>query len=260
MGQMKRCFLILLIVFVMFWGLGCGGGDDGDGGFSGSSKIDVGGYGLQTYCSGSGSPTILMDAGWGQGSDVWIGVQQYLGGYHSCAYNRAGYSPSDSGPEPRTSRQIADEMHTLLHNGGFSPPYVLVGHSFGGANIRMFALMYPNEVAALVFIEPAHEDYRTVDNTEIQYQEQRGLGSNILSELRNMNNSLDQLRGTRLPDVQVVVLTSMRGRDQGWYNAHDKLVQQVSNGTHLVTTESNHNIHVEDAELVANTIRMVMPY
>ncbi len=260
MKRMKKFALIFL--FMLFFA-SCGGGSDGGGGGAssgGSGKIDVGGHGLQIYCSGSGNPTILMDAGWGQDSGVWIGVQSHLGEYHSCGYNRAGYDPSDSGPEPRDSRQIATEMHALLHNAGFPPPYVLVGHSFGGANIRMFAAMYPGEVAALVFIDPAHEDYKTVNDTDIRSAESRGLASNIISELRNINSSLEQLRGTRLPDVPTVVLTSMKGRDQGWYNAHDQLVQQVSDGTHLITTESNHNIHVENAELVANTIRMVMPY
>jgi pimeloyl-ACP methyl ester carboxylesterase len=256
--------LLFIFLFMLFLASCGGGGDDGGGGSASgetSGKIDVGGHGLQIYCAGTsgGRPMILMDSGWGQDSGVWIGVQGYLGDYRSCGYNRAGYDPSDSGPEPRDSRQIATEMYNLLHNAGYYPPYVLVGHSFGGANIRMFAAMYPDEVAAMVFIDPAHEDYKTVDDAEIRRAESRGLASNIISELRNINGSLEQLRGTRLPDVPTVVLTSMKGRDQGWYNAHDQLVQQVSNGTHLVTTESNHNIHVENAQLVADAIRMAMP-
>ena len=262
MNPMKRSVLIFLFMLLFASCGGGGGSDDGGGSVGGDTpgKINVGGHGLQIYCAGAGGgPMILMDAGWGQDSGVWIGVQDYLGDYRSCGYNRAGYDPSDSGPEPRDSQQLATEMHALLHNAGYSPPYVLVGHSLGGTNIRMFAAMYPGEVAALVFIDPAHEDYKTVDDSDIRREESRGLASNIISELRNANSSLEQLRGTRLPDVPTVVLTSMKDRSQGWYDAHDQLVQQVSNGTHLVTTTSNHNIHVEDAQLVADTIRMVMP-
>src|SRR5215831_5828939 len=65
------------------------------------------------------------------------------------AYDRAGLGGSELGPEPRSYKQIADELHTMLQRGGFSPPYVLVGHSMGGAHIRAFAHFYKDEVAGL---------------------------------------------------------------------------------------------------------------
>jgi pimeloyl-ACP methyl ester carboxylesterase len=75
-----------------------------------------------------------------------------------CSYDRAGYGWSDPGPLPRTSRQIAKELHTLLQNAGIRPPYILVGHSFGGFNVRVYNGLYPNEVAGLILVDSSQED------------------------------------------------------------------------------------------------------
>jgi len=77
-----------------------------------------------------------------------------------CAYDRAGCGLSDPGPKPRTSGQIADELHILLHNAGIDGPYVLVGHSSGGMNMRVYAGRYPDEVAGLVLVDAAPEGQR----------------------------------------------------------------------------------------------------
>jgi pimeloyl-ACP methyl ester carboxylesterase len=76
----------------------------------------------------------------------------------ACAYDRAGYGWSDASPSPRTSKEIVRELHTLLKNAGMPGPYVLVGHSFGGYNVRLFAHEYPAETAGLVLVDSSHED------------------------------------------------------------------------------------------------------
>ena len=79
----------------------------------------------------------------------------------ACAYDRAGFGWSDAGPMPRTAGRIADELHALLGAANIAPPYVLVGHSFGGLSIRAYATSHPEDVAGLVFVDPAHpEDWR----------------------------------------------------------------------------------------------------
>src|SRR4029077_19435539 len=74
------------------------------------------------------------------------------------SYDRAGNGLSKKGPAPRDGRRVATELHTALHNARASPPYILVGHSLGGPYIRVFAGLYPEEVAGLVLVDPTQED------------------------------------------------------------------------------------------------------
>jgi pimeloyl-ACP methyl ester carboxylesterase len=76
----------------------------------------------------------------------------------ACSYDRAGLGWSESRPEPRTSENMVKEMHTLLVNGKVNPPYVLVGHSFGGALVRLYAQSYPDEVSGMVLVDSAPDD------------------------------------------------------------------------------------------------------
>jgi pimeloyl-ACP methyl ester carboxylesterase len=126
--------------------------------------VDVGGYRLHIHCSGpegaSGSPTVIMDAGIGECSLGWSLVQPETAKFaRVCSYDRAGLGWSDPAPAARTSQQIVNELHTLLANAGIKPPYVMVGHSFGGLNARLYTSRFPEEVAGLVLVDSAHEDY-----------------------------------------------------------------------------------------------------
>jgi pimeloyl-ACP methyl ester carboxylesterase len=88
----------------------------------------------------------------------WSLVQKQMGQKTQvCAYDRAGMGWSDPGPQPRTPSRIASDLHTLLANAGIPGPYVLVGHSVGGKNVRMFALQYPDEVAGMVLVDSRSE-------------------------------------------------------------------------------------------------------
>src|SRR5690242_6994791 len=120
--------------------------------------VDVGGYRLHIQCVGTGSPTVVLDAGLGGSSLDWNLVQPQLGSStRVCAYDRAGMGWSDPGPQPRTPRQIADELHTLLTNAGIAGPYVLVGHSLAGKNLRLFAQQHPDQVAGMVLVDARSE-------------------------------------------------------------------------------------------------------
>jgi pimeloyl-ACP methyl ester carboxylesterase len=121
--------------------------------------VRVGDHRLHLDCVGTGGPSVVMESGLGGNSLDWSRVQPQVAGFaRVCTYDRAGYGWSETGPLPRTSGRIASELHTLLHKAGVQTPYVLVGHSFGGYNVRLFASYYPDEVAGLVLVDVAHED------------------------------------------------------------------------------------------------------
>jgi pimeloyl-ACP methyl ester carboxylesterase len=117
--------------------------------------VDVGGYRLHINCTGAGSPTVVIDAGWGDWSASWSSwVQPEVAKTtRVCTYDRAGMGWSEAGPLPRNAQQFAKELHTLLQNAGIPGPYVLVGHSMGGLGVRVFAHAYATDVAGVVLIE-----------------------------------------------------------------------------------------------------------
>ena len=97
---------------------------------------------------------MILEAGLMSTVMSWTGLQQRLAAqYHVVSYDRAGLGWSDLGPMPRTADRIAYELHALLERASIAPPYVLVGHSFGGLMAPNFAARYPNEVAGLVLID-----------------------------------------------------------------------------------------------------------
>ena len=121
--------------------------------------LDVGGHRLHLVSSGSGRPSVVLEAALGGSSISWSLVQPAIASLtRVCAYDRAGFGWSDAGPMPRTAGRVADELYTLLDRGGVDPPFVLVGHSFGGLVMRIFAARYRSRTAGLVLVDPAHPE------------------------------------------------------------------------------------------------------
>jgi pimeloyl-ACP methyl ester carboxylesterase len=142
--------------------------------------VDVGGYRLHLYCEGEnveGSPTVILEHGLGATSAAWARVQPEIAQtIRVCAYDRAGMGWSDPGPKPRDAEHIAAELHSLLQNAGIPGPYVLVGWSFGGLYVRMYAGKYPSEVSGMVLLDSSHHDQWT--NTaagQAQYESNAGI-------------------------------------------------------------------------------------
>jgi pimeloyl-ACP methyl ester carboxylesterase len=121
--------------------------------------VDVGGYKMHIDCIGQGSPTVILDAGLGDSFVSWSKVQPRIAKFaRACSYDRAGIGYSDPSPRPRTSKDFAEELHILLHNAGIPPPYLLVGHSMGGFDVRLYASLYPSEVAGMVLVDSSHPE------------------------------------------------------------------------------------------------------
>lgn len=124
--------------------------------------VDVGGWRLHFHCTGEARPSqpiVILEAGLGDFSVEWSLVQSRVARFaRVCSYDRAGDGWSDIGPHPRTFRQIVYELHTLLERAGERPPFVLVGHSYGGWLVRQYRSTYPSDVAGVVLVEPGAQD------------------------------------------------------------------------------------------------------
>jgi pimeloyl-ACP methyl ester carboxylesterase len=113
--------------------------------------LDVGGRRLHVYETGQGSPTVLLEAGIAATSLSWRPVQDAIARFARVAsYDRAGLGWSDAASTLTLSQQV-DDLHALLAE--LPPPYILVGHSFGGLIIRAYAGRYPTEIAGLVLVD-----------------------------------------------------------------------------------------------------------
>src|SRR5579859_8285070 len=121
--------------------------------------INVDGRKMHINCTGEGSPTVILDSGLGDSYISWHKVQPEIAKFtRVCSYDRAGVGYSDPSNEPRTSQVIAEQLHALLQAAQIPPPFVLVGHSMGGYDVRLYASLYPNDVAGMVLVDASHPD------------------------------------------------------------------------------------------------------
>jgi pimeloyl-ACP methyl ester carboxylesterase len=149
--------------------------------------VSVGTHRLNLYCMGTGSPTVVFDSGWEDWAPAWSVVQPRVATFtRACAYDRAGTGFSEAGPMPRTSMQIADELHTALQSAGVPGPFILVGHAFGGNNVRTFADRFMPEVAGLVLVEGDPSD---LEPSEMREREHLGQKT-IIARLRECRDSV----------------------------------------------------------------------
>ena len=125
--------------------------------------VTVGNHDIHLYCVGEGTPTVVFEADLDQyGSLSWNSVQGEIGKYtRACSYDRAGIMWSEPGPRPRDGETIAAELKAVLENAGEEGPYLLVGHAFGGAYIRIFAGQNPDDVCGMVLVESSHPEMFT---------------------------------------------------------------------------------------------------
>lgn len=141
--------------------------------------VELGSHRLHLLSAGEGTPTVLFESGLMSTILSWKDIQPEIAkSTRTVCYDRAGLGWSDPGPMPRDAGRIVNELHDLLESAVISPPYVLVGHSFGGLTTRLFATRYPEEVAGLVLIDPVvPEEWHAVSEHN---QKRIRIGSRIL--------------------------------------------------------------------------------
>jgi pimeloyl-ACP methyl ester carboxylesterase len=269
--------------------------------------VDIGG-GRKMYlkCSGTGSPTVMLVGGLRASAEDWSIADKSAPAVFRevskftrvCACDRPGTpvgekpSRSDSAPQPTTPKDAVADLHSLLSAAGEAGPYVLVGHSYGGLIVRLYASTYPEEISGLVLVDALSEALRDAE-TPNQWAIQRKL---IEGEVResvllypaleriDVDRSLDQVRDAPLlRSIPLVVLSADRpwgpqipsmiaaGKlpsdvppdfgyvtDAAQKKAQEQLANLVPNAKHITNTNSGHEIHREQPQLVIDAIRQVV--
>jgi pimeloyl-ACP methyl ester carboxylesterase len=237
-------------------------------------NVDAGGHLVRMLICGRGSPTVVFETG-ARGSggaplEMWEMVQPAVSKFtRTVAYDRAGVGLSSPGPDPRDARQIARELHTALQNAHLAPPYILVGHSFGGPFIRVFAGLYPAEVGGMVLVDPTQEEF-------INWNQPRNHDEDMPSDdWKLIQAGLAEAHASRVPEgIPVVLITGMgprvfprfvaekqkqeyRAIHQMWLKFHTEWLEKVPNGQHIITDNSGHGVPFTEPELVVGAIRQV---
>ena len=266
----------IALVLLSVVAVACGGhGSSGQHGRSATSRdsnpVTVGpgrlvaiggGRSLFLYCVGTGSPTVILEAGFGGNIDNWSEVQPALGRVtRTCAYDRAGLGNSLPIPGVHdASAEIAD-LNRLLDHADIPPPYVLVGHSYGGLLMRLFAHAHPRNTAGLVLVDAMgrNQDRRQLPIWQAQPARVRRLlpkpgaqpvedGVNIMAG-EALDAQITTLGGTPLavitrgrPDDSGAPLPpSVRGpADRLWTTMQDELAALSSDHVHVIALRSGH--------------------
>jgi pimeloyl-ACP methyl ester carboxylesterase len=277
-------------------GTGCGGGDTRH--FT-SKVVDIGaGRRMYIECEGVGSPTVVLVSGKGNRADTWstnvldpgkpeATVFHDAGSYtRVCAYDRPMTkgvrdepSRSDPVPEPLSAKDGADDLHALLAAANVPGPYVLVGHSYGGLVVRLYASTHPESVAGLVLEDALSEGLVAGLNAQ-----QRATFERLNLDPERIDNDRSFSQVTKAPAVRpvpMVILTAdlrpisaqdvaeghfppdvtVEFADALWAAqvvAQDNLARLFPNARHITKTNSHHYIHYEQPRIVIDAIRDVV--
>jgi D-alanyl-D-alanine carboxypeptidase len=254
--------------------------------------VDIGDRSLFLSCSGTGSPTVILESGLNDTAAVWSAVQgEVARTTRVCSYDRANVpggasDPSDptaSTPRLRSAAELVADLHALLAAAAVPGPYVLVGHSVGGLLIRQYAAIYPDDVAGLVLVDATHEDNWARLEEEIgpelwpQAVEQftRAVAGGFLEPL-DLEVTAAEVRDARearpLPSIPLVVLThtqppdaamllpglSVEASERLWGEQQADLTTLLPNSQQILAEQSGHYIQLDQPDLVVNAIADVI--
>jgi pimeloyl-ACP methyl ester carboxylesterase len=234
--------------------------------------IDVGDYRLHVERYGQGTPPIVLEAGLCQRLESWGALPAELAEYSEViAYDRSRLGFSGTGPPPRSSSRSVEDLRALLTNAGIEGPYILVGHSFGGLNVRLFASRYPDAVAGIVLIDASHEDqysrFAALMPPEEREKYLRNEGGANCERVDLIASGKEIATAGALPPVPFVVLSADPATSKEMWTpdraaTHMELQRRlaglIQNGRHIVVEHSDHFIHLDRPDVVTDAIRSVV--
>ncbi|MDP9371781.1 MAG: alpha/beta hydrolase [Chloroflexota bacterium] len=227
--------------------------------------FDVGGYRLYFRCEGADEPPVAMIAGGDDTHATWQGVRPEIATFaRVCAYDRAGAygGASDESPRPSSIGQMADDLRALLTAAGVAGPYVLVGHSSGGAAARLFADRYPDDVAGVVLLDPT--PLNVMEQSSSWREEAAAVGfdpDRMIAEMR---------AATGFPDVPLKVLShdpalgpapgvSLSAEFEArWAQGQRQCATLSPRGEQITVAGAYHYIHESAPRVVVAAIRDVI--
>jgi pimeloyl-ACP methyl ester carboxylesterase len=230
--------------------------------------VEIGeGRSLFLHCVGSGSPTVVLEAGLGANTFTWRDVQPQLGRTtRTCAYDRAGVGNSVALPGVHDARDEIDDLQRLLDGAHINPPYVLVGHSYGGLLARLFAQAHATEIAGIVLVDAMGRD-QTRRQLAIWPRSQaqalrRSVARSVRDDVDLASSEALAGRARSLGDTPLAVITAGRhdaewGRapprlaralDRQWGTMQDELAALSTDHVHVVALRSDHSVQRIDGQ------------
>lgn len=235
---------------------------------TGHRLVDVGGHRLDIRCIGSGSPTVVLEPGLGESASAmarWI-APSVARTTRVCVYDQAGHGRSDAAPGNRTD--AARDLHVLLQRARIAGPYVIAGHSLGGAFALSYTRRYPREVAGLVLLDSMHpQQTNTFAGTDpllalVPTLARTGLGRllfdpkdgepvaqarQLVRDIAAMPAELNRAaKVTSLGDRPLAVITAGGGYQPGWLAHQDELATLSRNAEHRIVAGSTHASLIND--------------
>ncbi|MEO5950971.1 MAG: alpha/beta hydrolase [Chloroflexia bacterium] len=219
--------------------------------------------------TGVGDYAVVMDAGLGDNSETWALVEPQIAEFaRVLVYDRAGLGRSEPTTIPRTSSNMVKELRNLLLQNEVKPPYILVGHSFGGLNMMLFASLYPDEVSGLVLIDTSHPEqvprFLTVMTEEQSQKYIKGYTNNeegMTFEARTQSGE-EVTVALAIPAIPIIMLTAKRTIsdtpnifDVMWDEMQIDLALTICSNKLLMVQNSGHWIQRDQPDVVVNVIR-----
>jgi pimeloyl-ACP methyl ester carboxylesterase len=276
------------VVFaVILAAAGCGGGAEKSGSqaltasLASGGLIDVGGRHLYLECEGSGSPTVVLQAGWGSGSEAWSRVLSDLARTtRTCAYDRAGLGASDPIPGVHDAGDEVRDLERLLDRARIAPPYVVVGHSYGGLLARLFAVAHPQQTGGVVLVDAIGRDAwrRELAGWPKGFapKARRAFAKRIDAGIDTVKSAALDNRIHSLGDVPLVVITAAQERAQWaglgldpppelyrrglrlWLTMQDELAGLSPDRVHVVASRSDHVVQNDQPLVVTQAVNAVV--